>query len=306
MSGQIGVKLPPDRNAGGPMMKPMRIRLLTILAATLMVAGCALPGQRVPEAPAFSLANHGRLIAGSIDICRALLNGPKTGKGLELDSARIQLFNWNIQKALHGELLEDLDHFTQDSDLVLIQEAAFRDGMLDSLRDDHYWSFAPGYMSGEISTGVMTVSRSAPLAQCNLTNYEPWLGTPKATIITQYGLSGTDETLIVVNIHAINFTVGMKEFRKQLAEVLEVVSEHDGPMIFGGDFNTWRPGRMRAVNQTIEKLGLSPLEFTEDHRITTFGQHLDHIYLRGLQVETATSSDVESSDHNPMSVRLRL
>jgi len=287
-------------------MKPLRIQLLTILSASLLTAGCALPGSRSPDTPAVSLANHGRLIAGNVEICRALVNGPKTPAGLELDSGRIQLFNWNIQKALHGDLFGDLDLFTRDTDLVLIQEAAFRDGMLDSLQDNHFWSFAPGYTAGEISTGVMTVSRSAPLAQCNLTNHEPWLGTPKATSITQYGLSGTDETLIVINIHAINFTVGVKQFRKQLDQILEVVSEHEGPMIFAGDFNTWRIGRTKAVDGIIQQLGLSPLEFAEDFRITAFGHHLDHIYIRGLQVEDATSSDVASSDHNPMSVRLHL
>ena len=69
-------------------------------------------------------------------------------------------------------------------------------------------SFAQGYQRDQLSTGVMTASRIAPLAQCSLTHYEPWLKSPKATSITEYALQGTDNTLLVVNVHLINFTFG--------------------------------------------------------------------------------------------------
>ena len=43
-----------------------------------------------------------------------------------------------------------------------------------------------------------------------------------------------------------------------------------------------------------------------DHRKRIFGRALDHIYLRGLSIVHATTAVSDSSDHNPMSVRLRL
>jgi endonuclease/exonuclease/phosphatase (EEP) superfamily protein YafD len=48
------------------------------------------------------------------------------------------------------------------------------------------------------------------------------------------------------------------------------------------------------------------LNFDEDHRKRVFGQPLDHIYVRGLEVLEATTRDVDSSDHNPMSARLHI
>ena len=48
------------------------------------------------------------------------------------------------------------------------------------------------------------------------------------------------------------------------------------------------------------------LDYDEDHRKLAFGKPLDHIYVRGLQVIDATTFRVDSSDHNPMLVRLRL
>ena len=52
--------------------------------------------------------------------------------------------------------------------------------------------------------------------------------------------------------------------------------------------------------------GFVALEYDVDHRKRAFGQALDHIYVRGLQPIEATTRQVASSDHNPMSVRLRI
>jgi endonuclease/exonuclease/phosphatase (EEP) superfamily protein YafD len=49
---------------------------------------------------------------------------------------------------------------------------------------------------------------------------------------------------------------------------------------------------------------LTALQFAEDHRVQFFGQALDHIYVRGLTAIRTDTNDVETSDHNPMSVTL--
>jgi endonuclease/exonuclease/phosphatase (EEP) superfamily protein YafD len=48
------------------------------------------------------------------------------------------------------------------------------------------------------------------------------------------------------------------------------------------------------------------LSFDEDHRKRVFGHPLDHIYVRGLETIEATTTEVSSSDHNPMSARLQI
>jgi endonuclease/exonuclease/phosphatase (EEP) superfamily protein YafD len=77
-------------------------------------------------------------------------------------------------------------------------------------------------------------------------------------------------------------------------------------LLLSGDFNTWRWRRSEILFEMAESLGLEVLDYDEDHRTRLFGQPLDHIYVRGLDVLEATTRRVDSSDHNPMSARLRL
>ena len=69
----------------------------------------------------------------------------------------------------------------------------------------------------------------------------------KATSITEYALSATEQTLVVVNIHAVNFSMGTGAYRQQFEQVREVLRDHDGPIILSGDFNTWRRKREQVV-----------------------------------------------------------
>ena len=111
-------------------------------------------------------------------------------------------------------------------------------------------------------------------------------------------------TLLVANIHAINFTAGIRSFKNQLESVLEQFSHHDGPIICSGDFNTWRRKRLSIVDELIIQNELQPIRFTTDHRKQAFGMALDHIFVRGLRKKTASVRSVGSSDHNPMTVTL--
>jgi endonuclease/exonuclease/phosphatase (EEP) superfamily protein YafD len=61
-----------------------------------------------------------------------------------------------------------------------------------------------------------------------------------------------------------------------------------------------------ALAQMLEDLGLTALDFDIDYRKRFFGSALDHIYVRGLYSEQATTMQSDASDHNPMSARLRL
>jgi len=125
-------------------------------------------------------------------------------------------------------------------------------------------------------------------------------------MISEYGLTDSDETLLVVNVHSVNFTFGVRDFSRQIKEIQTVVEKHSGPVLLSGDFNTWRGRRSEIVQQLADTLDLEKLEFADDHRKRVFGHALDHIYVRGFQVMQATTRQVQTSDHNPMSVRLRL
>jgi endonuclease/exonuclease/phosphatase family metal-dependent hydrolase len=114
------------------------------------------------------------------------------------------------------------------------------------------------------------------------------------------------ETLLVINIHGINFTFGVDELEKQFLQARAVIDAHDGPVLFSGDFNTWRGQRTKVLDEMLAELGLTALEYDVDHRKRFLGEALDHIYVRGLYSEHATTLDSKASDHNPMAVHLRL
>jgi endonuclease/exonuclease/phosphatase (EEP) superfamily protein YafD len=61
-----------------------------------------------------------------------------------------------------------------------------------------------------------------------------------------------------------------------------------------------------VLEEMLATLGLTALEFDVDHRKRFFGWALDHIYVRGLHSEYATTMNSRASDHNPMAVRLAL
>lgn len=271
---------------------------LTVLAA---ISGCAAhndsPGWRAAGAQT------------SPKSCSAQLGGNRHAQQRELDSSNIRMVNWNIQKGGAPDWADDLSSFTNEPDLMLFQEAALDMDAWEVVAAGHYRSFAPGYRtpgpSGSV-TGVMTLSAAEPLTSCRLMSIEPWLRSPKATMITEYGLTDTDHSLLVVNIHAINFTIGNKAFREQVRRALSVVSAHLGPILLSGDFNTWHWRQSKILREMANNHGLTMLNYDEDHRTRVFGQPLDHIYVRGLRVVGATSIRSDSSDHNPMSAILSL
>ena len=274
------------------------------LCALLMLTACASPPAAVSAAASLGLAAVG--IQTEPESCAAQLGSSRRSQHDELDSSDIRMVNWNIHRGSDPAWTADLATMTGEPDLMIFQEASLNSHAWGVVASDQYRSFAPGYRTKRSVTGVMTVSAAQPLTQCNLVSLEPWLRSRKATLITEYGLTGTDQTLLVVNTHAVNFTFGVRVFQEQIRQLQSVMSEHPGPILLSGDFNTWRGRRSKILHEMAESLGLAMLDYDEDHRKRAFGQPLDHIYVRGLQVIDATTRRVGSSDHNPMSVRLRL
>jgi len=224
----------------------------------------------------------------------------------ELNSSRISILNWNLKKGEEFGWELDLAQLSSNKQLVLLQEAAMSMRLPLQLRETPFAVFSPGYVKDDDVTGVSTFSTVAPLSQCRLAAREPWLGTPKSTNVSQYALSDTNQSLVVVNIHALNFSLGLVAYREQLAAVANVLRDHKGPVILSGDFNTWRPARRAVVDEYIARLGLRAVKFEVDYRTRIFDLPLDHIFVRGLTVIEAETFRVESSDHNPMTATFSL
>ena len=266
------------------------IRLAWLAALSLLLNGCvALSAPLEGET-----ANHSAHTGTNPSSCAALL-ATHASDAQWPRSKQFSLAVWNAQKGRNESWRGDLEALTDQFDFVLLQEFANTANWANA----PYWSFAPGFRVGSTSTGVATLSRRQPLVRCEFVNHEPWLRSPKATNITQFALQH-DTSLVLVNLHAINFSIGLVQFRRQISEAIQAVAAHDGPLIFAGDFNTWRAGRVRVMHEMLSQLGLEPVQFADDQRSRVFGQHLDHLYIRGLDVINATTRAVSTSDHNPM------
>ena len=213
-----------------------------------------------------------------------------------------KLLTWNIYKAQNRNLFTDLNQLNEQADLIFLQEAT-DDPRLVKLKP--YQRFSPGYKSGDTQTGVMTLSRWPATTHCTWTHQEPWLRTPKATNITEYALA-ENLRLLSVNMHGINFTLGTKDYEKQLQDALDIMMQHDGPIIFAGDLNAWNDARQQLIINSLTKLGLTEAHYVDDKRTTTFGFALDQIWTRGLSISKTSVKQYESSDHNPILVTVEL
>lgn len=279
-------------------------RALLSAAAAVLLAGCAAPA----PAPWPDDARGSHLLAvdeRGVDACRDALRTAKASAGNALDAQAIDVFNWNMRKTSLPNWREDYDRLTRGMDLILLQEASLRPDTVGDLPAVPYWSFAPGYRTRDAITGVLTLSRVEPLTRCTFVTAEPVLRSPKATSITQFGLTGREETLLVVNLHSVNFSFGLASYKRQFEQVAGVLRGHSGPVILSGDFNTWREGRLQTVESLARAFRLEPLDFAEG-RSLFFGRPVDHIYVRNLKPRDVRTTSVDSSDHNPLSVTLSL
>ncbi len=219
---------------------------------------------------------------------------------------QLQVLIWNIEKSENAGWDADLSTLGAASDLILIQEASLQARIVDALPQHLFQAFAAGYINRKTETGVLTLSTVEPSLHCNLTAWEPWLGTPKATNITEYPIDGLDRRLLVINVHAVNFSVGLVDFETQVKALEPLLSHHIGPLIVAGDFNTWSSNRSRSLNEFMAKHQLTPVSFAPDQRTLFWNLPLDHVYLRGLDVVEASAIEVQSSDHNPLLITVEV
>ena len=92
----------------------------------------------------------------------------------------------------------------------------------------------------------------------------------------------------------------MKRSLEEVDQLIEVIRLHDGPIIVGGDFNTFRSSYMERLVEKMAALGLSHVKIPKDPRRTNW-QYLDHCFVRGLMVERAkVEKKICSSDHYPL------
>jgi endonuclease/exonuclease/phosphatase (EEP) superfamily protein YafD len=237
-----------------------------------------------------------------------------------LDQHTIRVLNWNIAKNNHdltwlGDFAAILKRYRPT--LIFLQEVRMcADARHLTELAEMSWSFAPNFMDAHhnIYAGVATaakascVTRKAILTQ----HYEPVSRTPKVSLITEYQLVDSGQTLLTVNSHLINF-VDLVKFKAQLFQIERAISTHSGPVIFSGDFNTWSRSRFSLLSRMTDRLGLTQAVFsqsdTQNIKRFLFSPPLDHIFYRGLRqnfIHARVLEQFDSSDHKPMIVEFSI
>lgn len=223
-----------------------------------------------------------------------------------LNPENISFLNWNIYKADGENWQRDLSAFAQSHNVMTIQEATLDKDFTDLL--EHYdfsWTMNTAFSFNGTVAGVMTAAASGAIHSCGFQVKEPIIRIPKSTLISYYAISGADEKLLVANIHGINFTLGLDVYRDQLEQLYHAVEHHHGPMIIAGDFNSWSEERLAEVGKLVKKLHLSQLEYPINNKTHVFGNAIDHVFYRQLELISNRVWQVSSSDHNPISVNFR-
>ncbi len=272
------------------------IALILVLAAPLVVKSIFT----VPEHATLKVQSH-QFWQESADCFSICVMKPLDREG------EFSLLVWNIYKQNREGWQQALTQMSQDKQLVLLQEVSLTPEFDLWLQGtDWVAQQANAFEALETSTGVMTLAKNLPHTACAFSAKEPWLRLPKSALYTQYPLSNGQE-LAVVNLHAINFTIGTKEYYQQLEVIDGLIRAFPGPIIFAGDFNTWSVERMSLVNQLLIERGFRSTAFYPDHR-TQFvtGLPLDHVYYKGLTLKTAEAPMTDASDHNPLLVTFQL
>ena len=224
-----------------------------------------------------------------------------------LDAGGFSLLVWNVLKGKRSDWTSDFLRFCSEKDLLIIQEAYLTEEFRDILQKEQYnWDMSIAFEYRNIKAGVLTASKIEPSFVCTLQKKEPLIRIPKTILITMYPLSGRDQFLLVANLHLINYTMSVSQFRAQVRQMQRILSKHPGPLIVTGDFNTWSDKRMAVIDDAAGHLNLKAVTFKDNNRSLVLGHHVDHIYYRGLEPFEAISTAVTTSDHNPLQIKFRL
>lgn len=218
----------------------------------------------------------------------------------------IRVLVWNILKAKRANWISDFKQLAFDKELVLLQEAVLNAPSDHLFAEDTslQWVMARSFKhrKSEIETGIKTgcIATTSYREFYVSEHTEPLLQTRKLLLCTQYPIAGSDKTLLVINMHAINFVANKKYF-DHLDQLGAALAEHEGPILLAGDFNTWSNARLESFQSVAFSANLSEAVMQRQGRLATLNRHLDHVFYRGLSLRKIDSLEhIRSSDHAPI------
>lgn len=249
---------------------------------------------------------------GKVPEAQALMTSGKA-KYPEINSKIIKTLVWNIKKAEMEDWQWEFMTYSADRDLILIQEAYSRSRFQNtiSIFKSFRWDFGISFINklDRAYTGTMIGSKFEPRESFvrHSLDLEPVMETPKTMTFAKYPIKGRSEDLLVISVHAINFTPPWT-FKRHIQIASDEIARHKGPILYAGDFNTWSEGRLDYLFKSVKKMGLTVVQFKDaDKRVTFSDNPLDHAFVRGLKVISArVVAESKGSDHRPLLMELEL
>ena len=224
----------------------------------------------------------------------------------EITQKTFRLLVWNLHKGQDAGWQQALNRLAQGRDLLLLQEVLNTQELATQYSSRFPTAlYASAFAYLQQQSGVEILSQFAPHFYCAGAKSEPWIRIPKVGAAMSLPLSN-GQALLLVNVHLINFEINPTTYEEQLRTLMQLVSQHQGPLVLSGDFNSWNGYRAQIIRKVINEFGLEEVSFAQDHRLRFLGNPLDHVFVRGLNVLHATTEPTESSDHAPLLLEVEL
>ena len=220
---------------------------------------------------------------------------------------------WNVYKGRMRGWENDFRSLIEGKHIIMLQESVLntRYDPIFHMAERFEWVMAKtyGHTDTKMTTGVKTgaVVKSSAQGFYMSEDVEPLFRTPKMILATTYPIKGSEQPLLVVNMHAINF-VSYEKFSRHLAKVVTAIENHEGPVILAGDFNTWSALRYKSLQDVAEQMGLTEVKLAKRRtRLTHFNRHLDHLFFKGLEMVNAEMlTNIITSDHFPITAEFKV
>lgn len=217
---------------------------------------------------------------------------------------------WNTHNASRSHWLEDLSGLCVDKDLVLLQSVSAVTAEVQ-MSDENIlceWVLSAYDQQPDcaVAAGVKTGCTVASLKQVEhyVDHSEANANSLRVLLETHYALGSSDQTLMVLNIHATP-EVPASQFLDQFEQLCQCIDHHTGPVILGGDFDTWSPDRLAVFQQYATQASLFEASMTRQGSDAQVTKHLDHVFFRGMSLRSVESlSDIQTSDYSPITATL--
>lgn len=226
-----------------------------------------------------------------------------------LNSTKLSILSWNIYKGRKAEYRKAFAAMAKGRDLIMLSEATTGSPVSDSFKaiPGWEWHLAASFdMKNDIAAGTVLGSAARPYNPhfYRTKDIEPFVKSPKATVLAYYAIPGSAKKLLAISIHGINWD-GDEALERQLNMILPEIKAHNGPVVFAGDFNTKNANRVALTKRILGTVGLKQVPWQNPMK----KKQLDDAFTRGMIVNRARLVHDyvdKGSDHPAIDLQVQL